>query len=62
MAFGPLAGSAHRAVVSFTVACPVCGREQLHDRCDHDVSFVDSVTTDEVLRACDDVLEGVPVR
>ncbi len=56
MAYGPLAGAANRAVVSFTVACPVCGRQQLDDRCEHDVSFVDSVTTDQVLRACEEAL------
>ena len=56
MAFGPLVGGANRALVSFTVACPVCGREQLDDRCEHDVSFVDSVTTEQVLRACEDAL------
>lgn len=56
MAFGPLVGGANRALVSFTVACPMCGREQLDDRCQHDVSFVDSVTADDVLRACEEAL------
>jgi ADP-heptose:LPS heptosyltransferase len=54
--FGPLAGAANRVLVSYTVACPTCGQEQIHHRCDHDVSFVDSVTTEEVLRACEEVL------
>jgi ADP-heptose:LPS heptosyltransferase len=56
MSFGPLAGAANRVLVSYTVACPTCGQEQIHDRCEHDVSFVDSVTTEEVLRACEEVL------
>jgi ADP-heptose:LPS heptosyltransferase len=61
-AFGPLVGAANRALVSFTVACPVCGREQLNDRCEHDVSFVDGVTTDQVLHACEEALSaaGLP--
>jgi ADP-heptose:LPS heptosyltransferase len=56
MGFGPLVGGANRALVSFTVACPRCGRHQLDDRCEHDVSFVDSVTTDQVRRACEEAL------
>jgi ADP-heptose:LPS heptosyltransferase len=56
MAFGPLVGGANRALVSFTVACPMCGREQLDYRCEHDVSFVDSVTTERVIRACEEAL------
>jgi len=56
MAFGPLVGGANRALVSFTVACPMCGREQVDDPCEHDVSFVDSVTTEQVLRACEEAL------
>jgi ADP-heptose:LPS heptosyltransferase len=58
--FGPLAGSRHRTVVSFTVACPTCGREQLDDRCEHDVSFVDSVTTQQVQRECQEVMSCHP--
>ena len=56
LTFGPLAGAAHRAVVSFTVTCPVCGVEQVEHRCAHDVSFVDSVTTDDVVEQCEQVL------
>ena len=56
LTFGPLAGAAHRAVVSFTVTCPVCGVEQVKDRCAHDVSFVDSVTTDDVVEQCEQVV------
>src|SRR3954470_764747 len=52
LTFGPLVGGLHRAAVSFTVNCPVCGRPQLTDRCEHAVSFVDDVTVEEVLHEC----------
>jgi len=60
MTFGPLAGGAHRAVVSFTVNCPVCGVEQVNHRCGHDPSFVESVRTDDVLRQCEEALAASP--
>lgn len=49
--FGPLVGETDRALVSQQVRCPVCGQVQLENRCEHDVSFVDSVTVDEVTTA-----------
>lgn len=39
MSFGPLAGAANRLLVSYTVTCPTCGQEQIHHRCEHDVSL-----------------------
>lgn len=56
MTFGPLVGAAHRAVVSFTVNCPVCGEEQVARRCAHDSSFVDSVTAHDVVQQCEQAL------
>ena len=55
-AFGPLVGVADRALVSQQVHCPVCGEEQVETRCEHDVSFVDAVTVDEVEAALWQVL------
>jgi ADP-heptose:LPS heptosyltransferase len=44
----PLLQDWHRAALSTRVHCPVCGAENLVTRCEHDVSFVDDVTLDEV--------------
>jgi hypothetical protein len=52
MAFGPLVGGAHRAALSFTIDCPVCGLRQLDGRCQHAVSFVDDVSVEDVLDQC----------
>jgi ADP-heptose:LPS heptosyltransferase len=45
----PLQQDRHRAALSTRVHCPVCGAENLVTRCEHDVSFVDDVTLDEVI-------------
>jgi ADP-heptose:LPS heptosyltransferase len=45
----PLLQDRHRAALSTRVGCPVCGAENLVTRCEHDVSFVDDVTLDEVI-------------
>jgi ADP-heptose:LPS heptosyltransferase len=45
---GPLVGALHHEVFSARVHCPVCGLENLHARCPHDVSFVDDIGVDEV--------------
>lgn len=50
LTFGPLVGN-HRAAAAYQVECPVCGRPQLRDRCDHDVSLVDAVTVEQVMEA-----------
>jgi ADP-heptose:LPS heptosyltransferase len=49
---GPLGRYRHRVLMSWTVRCPVCGRDCTQPdfpRCEHDVSFVADVTPDEVL-------------
>ncbi|WP_270886101.1 glycosyltransferase family 9 protein [Pedococcus sp. 5OH_020] len=56
MTFGPLVGAADRALVSFQTSCPVCGQEQVGRRCEHDVSFLDPVTADEVYAGLQDAL------
>lgn len=44
----PLRQHGHRPVLSVRTHCPVCGTENLTQRCSHDVSFVDDVSVDEV--------------
>ncbi|GAB2554951.1 glycosyltransferase family 9 protein [Leucobacter ruminantium] len=51
---GPFGRSRHRARVSWTMRCPVCGRGIVDDggaeeRCAHDVSFVGDVPVETVL-------------
>lgn len=47
---GPLHQRTHRPAMSVRIHCPVCGTENLRQRCPHDVSFVDDVPTEEVTR------------
>lgn len=44
----PLWQGRHRAALSARQHCPLCGRENNASRCQHDVSFVDDVTLEEV--------------
>jgi ADP-heptose:LPS heptosyltransferase len=44
----PLLQQWHRPALSVQIHCPVCGAENLKQRCSHDVSFVDDVAQDEV--------------
>ena len=46
---GPLLQDRHRAALSIRVHCPVCGAENLQTRCPHDDSFIDDVSTGQVL-------------
>jgi ADP-heptose:LPS heptosyltransferase len=43
----PLRQDHHRAAMSLRVHCPVCGMENIRERCAHDNSFVDGVTIEE---------------
>lgn len=45
----PLAQHLLRPALSTRIHCPVCGVENLHTRCPHDVSFVDDVREEEVI-------------
>lgn len=45
---GPLVGGPHREAFSARVHCPVCGRENLRERCEHEAPFVGDVSTEEV--------------
>ncbi|CAL94337.1 glycosyltransferase family 9 protein [Azoarcus olearius] len=46
---GPPTVTRRRYALSLRQSCPVCGRDNRHQRCEHDVSFVDDVALDEVL-------------
>jgi ADP-heptose:LPS heptosyltransferase len=45
----PLNRARHRPVTSFRTACPVCGMENVTERCAHEASFVDEARVDEVV-------------
>jgi ADP-heptose:LPS heptosyltransferase len=53
---GPLIQKNLRAALSPHVRCPVCGTENVHTRCPHDVSFVATVPVKEVLEMAFDLL------
>lgn len=44
----PLRQEGHRSALSLRIECPVCGLENLVERCEHDVSFVQDVSLAEV--------------
>lgn len=48
---GPLRQQGHRAAVSSRIHCPVCGAENIRQRCPHNDSFVDDVSVEEVVEA-----------
>ena len=54
---GPLSRARNRVAVSFRVNCPVCGADQGHGRCPHDVSFVADVPVEDVLDPAVELLE-----
>jgi len=45
---GPLTSYQNRCAASLRRACPVCGQDNLTQRCKHDPSFVDDVSIEEV--------------
>lgn len=45
----PLRYERHRSPMARRTDCPVCGQENVDQRCTHDVSFVDDVQLEEVL-------------
>jgi ADP-heptose:LPS heptosyltransferase len=52
---GPLTAAVHRVAVSFRATCPVCGADQVQDRCAHDPSFVEDVPVEKVVAAAFDL-------
>lgn len=66
---GPVALRNHRYAMSWTVNCPACGMDCVHndahvprDGCRHEESFVDEVSVEEVAAHADALLAAVPVR
>ena len=55
----PLCQDGHRAALSMCIHCPVCGLENTAQRCEHDVSFVDEVTLEEVTALSIDLFRSV---
>ena len=54
---GSLYRSYHRPHLSWRLDCPICGKNTIHDRCEHNPSFVDDVQVDEVIASALDLLE-----
>ena len=46
---GPMTRTRHRSAASWRLDCPVCGLNCIYHNCKHRVSFVDDITTDEVI-------------
>jgi ADP-heptose:LPS heptosyltransferase len=47
----PLTRARHRQAASFRVDCPVCGRRNVEEACEHDASFVEEVAPGPVIDA-----------
>lgn len=52
----PITRSRHRALLSWRLDCPICGRNTISDACKHQVSFVADVPVQEVLAEAFDLL------
>jgi ADP-heptose:LPS heptosyltransferase len=46
----------HRPVISWQLACPVCGQNNIQTRCLHQVSFISSISTGEVIATAQEFL------
>lgn len=53
---GPAFRAKHRPHLSWTIHCPVCGKNTIHEGCDHKASFVDEVRVEEVLESAVELL------
>jgi ADP-heptose:LPS heptosyltransferase len=56
----PLNRNRHRPLPSFRVHCAVCGADSTTTRCEHEVSYVDDVSTEAVAGVALDLLAGRP--
>lgn len=52
----PLRQDLHRAAWAINASCPVCGRLNLDERCEHEASFVDSVSVEQVMTLAEALL------
>jgi ADP-heptose:LPS heptosyltransferase len=57
----PLTRRLHRPLVSWRLDCPICGRSQVDDPCEHQVSYVADVPVESVVEQALDVLQIVTV-
>jgi ADP-heptose:LPS heptosyltransferase len=57
---GPVSQECHRAVLAWSLDCPVCGVRNVEVRCPHDASFVAEVRVEDVLAACEELLSAAP--
>lgn len=62
---GPLDRGRHRVLMSYVTRCPVCGIDVTQvgwtaERCEHDPSYVDHVTPEQVLADVEDLLRTAP--
>jgi ADP-heptose:LPS heptosyltransferase len=55
---GPAFRAIHRPHLSWRLECPICGKNTLQEPCQHEVSFVDGVTTEAVVESAMDLLRG----
>jgi ADP-heptose:LPS heptosyltransferase len=55
---GPAFRAKHRPHLSWRIMCPVCGKNTLHDPCEHRESFVDEVTVEEVVESALELARG----
>lgn len=55
---GPVSRTRHRPLVSWQLACSVCGRHVIHDPCDHRPSFVSEIQVEEVIAFAQELLEA----
>ncbi|HZT99099.1 MAG TPA: glycosyltransferase family 9 protein, partial [Ktedonobacteraceae bacterium] len=55
LTFAPLTRAKQRQVISWRINCPVCGRDNMSTRCEHQVSFLDDISVEEVCQAALDL-------
>jgi ADP-heptose:LPS heptosyltransferase len=53
---GPITRTRHRPLLSWRLACPVCGHDIIYDPCEHRVSFVDDIPVEDVTAMAWDLL------
>lgn len=53
---GPAFRERHHPHLSWTINCPECGRNTIHEGCDHKVSFVDEVRVEAVVESAMELL------
>lgn len=53
---GPLTRDLHRPLVSWQLACPICGVDASQAHCEHQASFVENITAEEVVEQAFDLL------